>query len=102
MKQGTIRWQVPLGSMQYFGKDHGPIPPGSIGFGGPIVTASGLAFIAGRFDPYILRCRDWKGIVESAASGKWKCHSNDLQFKWQAILDHRLWRSPYDHGRGSE
>jgi quinoprotein glucose dehydrogenase len=53
MKQGTIRWQIPLGSMQYFGKDHGPIPPGSIGFGGPIVTASGLAFIAGTFDPYI-------------------------------------------------
>jgi quinoprotein glucose dehydrogenase len=53
MKQGTIRWQVPLGSMQYFGGDHGPIPPGSIGFGGPIVTASGLAFTAGTFDPYI-------------------------------------------------
>jgi quinoprotein glucose dehydrogenase len=53
MKQGTIRWQVPLGSMQYFGEGHGPIPPGSIGFGGPIVTASGLAFIAGTFDPYI-------------------------------------------------
>jgi quinoprotein glucose dehydrogenase len=53
MKQGTIRWQVPLGSMQNFGGGHGPIPPGSIGFGGPIVTASGLAFIAGTFDPYI-------------------------------------------------
>ena len=39
--------------MQYFGGGHGPIPPGSIGFGGPIVTASGLAFIAGTFDPYI-------------------------------------------------
>jgi quinoprotein glucose dehydrogenase len=25
LKQGTIRWQVPLGSMQFFGKDHGPI-----------------------------------------------------------------------------
>ena len=53
MKHGTIRWQVPLGSMQYFGGGHGPIPLGSIGFGGPIVTASGLAFIAGTFDPYI-------------------------------------------------
>jgi quinoprotein glucose dehydrogenase len=53
MKQGTIRWQVPIGSMQYFGGGHGPVPPGSIGFGGPIVTASGLAFIGGTFDPYI-------------------------------------------------
>jgi quinoprotein glucose dehydrogenase len=53
MKQGTIRWQVPIGSMQYFGGGHGPIPPGSIGFGGPIITASGLVFIGGTFDPYI-------------------------------------------------
>jgi quinoprotein glucose dehydrogenase len=53
MNEGKIKWQVPLGSMQYFGGGHGPIPPGSIGFGGPVVTASGLAFIAGTFDPYI-------------------------------------------------
>ena len=53
MDKGTIKWKVPLGSMQYFGGGHEPVPPGSIGFGGPIVTASGLAFIAGTFDPYI-------------------------------------------------
>jgi quinoprotein glucose dehydrogenase len=53
MNQGTIKWQVPLGTMQNFGGGHEPVPPGSIGFGGPIVTASGLAFIAGTFDPYI-------------------------------------------------
>jgi quinoprotein glucose dehydrogenase len=53
MAEGKIRWQIPLGSMQYFGGSHAPIPPGSIGFGGPIVTASGLGFIAGTFDPYI-------------------------------------------------
>jgi quinoprotein glucose dehydrogenase len=39
--------------MQYFGGGHSPIPPGSIGFGGPVLTASGLVFIAGTFDPYI-------------------------------------------------
>jgi quinoprotein glucose dehydrogenase len=39
--------------MQDFGGGHGPLPAGSLGFGGPIVTASGLAFIAGTFDPYI-------------------------------------------------
>jgi len=53
MNQGTVKWQVPLGSMQYFGGGHEPVPAGSIGFGGPIVTASGLAFIANTFDPYI-------------------------------------------------
>ena len=53
MGQGTIKWQVPLGSMEYFGGGHEPVPPGSIGFGGPIVTASGLVFIGNTFDPYI-------------------------------------------------
>jgi quinoprotein glucose dehydrogenase len=53
LNQGTIKWQVPLGSMQYFGGGHDPVPPGSIGFGGPIITATGLVFIAGTFDPYI-------------------------------------------------
>jgi quinoprotein glucose dehydrogenase len=53
LDKGTIKWQVPLGSMQYFGGSHEPVPLGSIGFGGPIITASGLAFIAGTFDPSI-------------------------------------------------
>src|SRR5262249_51467477 len=43
---GQIRWSVPLG--QFVGT-----PPdwGSIGLGGPIVTAGGLVFIAGTIDP---------------------------------------------------
>jgi quinoprotein glucose dehydrogenase len=53
MNEGTIKWQVPLGSMQYFGGGHEPVPTGSIGFGGPIITASGLVFIGNTFDPYI-------------------------------------------------
>lgn len=53
MTEGTIKWQVPLGSMLNFGGGHEPVPPGSIGFGGPIVTAGGLAFIAGTFDPFL-------------------------------------------------
>ena len=48
MAAGTIRWQVPLGS--YF--DTG-LPGGSLSLGGPIVTASGLVFIAGTLDPYL-------------------------------------------------
>lgn len=53
MSDAKIRWQIPLGSMQDFGGKQPPIPPGSINLGGPIVTAGGLVFIAGTFDPYI-------------------------------------------------
>lgn len=67
MVKGTIRWQVPLGSMQDFGGSHPSIPSGSISLGGPIVTAGGLVFIAGTFDSF-LRAFDietgkelWKG-----------------------------------------
>ena len=53
MAAGTIRWQVPLGSMENFGGPHPGTPPGSINLGGPIATAGGLVFIAGTTDPYI-------------------------------------------------
>ena len=53
MTEGKIRWQVPLGSMQDFGGQQQPVPPGSINLGGPIVTAGGLVFIAGTFDPFM-------------------------------------------------
>jgi len=53
MTEGKIRWQVPLGSMQDFGGKQPPIPPGSINLGGPIVTAGGLVFTAGTFDPFL-------------------------------------------------
>jgi len=64
MTAGKIRWQVPLGT---FAPGHPEVPPGSPSFGGPILTAGGLIFIAGTFDPY-LRAFDietgkelWKG-----------------------------------------
>jgi quinoprotein glucose dehydrogenase len=67
MAEGKIRWRVPLGSMQDFGGSLPPVPPGSVNLGGPIITAAGIAFIAGTFDPY-LRAFDvetgkelWKG-----------------------------------------
>jgi len=53
MIQGTIRWQVPLGSFQDFAPGHPAVPPGSLSLGGSIVTAGGLVFIAGTLDPYI-------------------------------------------------
>ena len=53
LERGTIRWQVPLGSMQNFGGKRAAIPDGSINLGGPIATASGLVFIAGTTDAHI-------------------------------------------------
>jgi len=53
LEKGTIRWQVPLGSMENFGGVHGSIPDGSFSLGGPIATAAGLIFIAGTTDPHI-------------------------------------------------
>ena len=53
LAKGTIRWQVPLGSMEHFGGSREHVPAGSISLGGPIVTAGGLIFIAGTVDPFL-------------------------------------------------
>jgi quinoprotein glucose dehydrogenase len=53
MAKGTIRWQIPLGSMLDFGGAHGSVPPGSISLGGPITTEGGLVFVAGATDSRI-------------------------------------------------
>jgi quinoprotein glucose dehydrogenase len=50
---GTIRWQVPLGTMEHFGGAHPGISPGSISLGGSIATAGGLVLVAGATDPHI-------------------------------------------------
>jgi quinoprotein glucose dehydrogenase len=64
--QGTIRWNVPLGTSEDVFPD-APIMQGTPSLGGPIVTAGGLVFIAAALDNY-LRAFDldtgaelWKG-----------------------------------------
>jgi membrane-bound PQQ-dependent dehydrogenase (glucose/quinate/shikimate family) len=47
---GAIRWQVPLGS---FDPANPQVPAGTVSLGGPIVTAGGLVFIAGTWDPFM-------------------------------------------------
>jgi quinoprotein glucose dehydrogenase len=68
----SIRWSVPLGSMQGFGGSSARVPPGSVSLGGPIVTAGGLVFVGGTIDPY-LRAFDiengkelWKGALPTS------------------------------------
>ena len=51
--EGKIRWQIPLGDMATLAKNHTVLPLGAISLGGPIITASGLIFIAGTIDPFI-------------------------------------------------
>jgi quinoprotein glucose dehydrogenase len=53
MVKGTIRWQIPFGSMNAFGGEHSSVPPGSISLGGPITTDGGLVFMAGTPDSHI-------------------------------------------------
>jgi quinoprotein glucose dehydrogenase len=67
LAEGTIRWKVPLGSMQDFGGSHPAIPTGSISLGGPITTASGLVFIAGTVDPFI------RAFDVDTGRELWKC-----------------------------
>jgi len=71
MISGTIRWQVPLGSLA---PNKPLVPLGAPSLGGPIVTAGGLVFIAGTLIDPELRAFDvetgkevWK--VELPTSG---------------------------------
>jgi len=65
---GEVKWSVPMGQIPHF-----PAKNGSPALGGPIVTAGGLVFQAGTFDPAI-RAFDvtdgrelWKGDLPTSA-----------------------------------
>jgi quinoprotein glucose dehydrogenase len=64
MNTGTIRWQVPLGSLA---PNKAIVPLGAPSLGGPIVTAGGLVFIAGTLIDTAFRAFD----VETGAE-VWK------------------------------
>ena len=54
LKTGKLAWEIPLGNMMLSapGETGYGETLGSFNFGGPIVTAGGLVFIAGTVDPY--------------------------------------------------
>ena len=52
LNEGTIKWQVPLGEIEALSKKGVP-PTGTKNFGGPVVTAGGLIFIAASADEKI-------------------------------------------------
>ena len=79
---GKIRWRVPLGSLQAWAPQLRNLPAGAPSLGGPIVTAGGLAFIAGTIDPY-LRAFDldngkelWKTRLPTSG------HATPMSYRW--------------------
>jgi quinoprotein glucose dehydrogenase len=71
LADGTIRWNVPLGSTEGLFPINPPHQIGLAGFGGPIVTAGGLVFIGAAWDSY-LRAFDlqsgaelWRGKLDA-------------------------------------
>jgi quinoprotein glucose dehydrogenase len=81
MTEGTIRWKVPLGSMQDFGGKQPPVPPGSLSLGGPITTAGGLVFIAGTFDPFIRAFDVENGRELWKAQLPWSGHATPMTYR---------------------
>jgi quinoprotein glucose dehydrogenase len=53
LRSGEIRWQVPHGSVRDLAPFPLPLTWGVPGLGGPLVTASGLVFIAAAMDDYL-------------------------------------------------
>jgi len=53
LRSGTMRWQVPHGTVRDLAPVPIPIAWGVPGLGGPLVTRGGLVFIAAAFDDYL-------------------------------------------------
>ena len=96
MTAGTIRWQVPLGSLA---PDKPAVPVGAPSLGGPIVTAGGLVFIAGTLIDPSLRAFDvetgkeiWKAQLPTAGGATpmtYQTRKNGKQFLVIAAGGHR-------------
>lgn len=96
MSAGTIRWQVPLGSLA---PGNSAVPLGAPSLGGPIVTAGGLIFIAGTAIDRSLRAFDvetgkelWKFQLPTAGGATpmtYQTHEGGKQFLVIAAGGHR-------------
>ena len=70
---GEIAWHVPLGQLGGTEKIPGAAEWGSVALGGPIITAGGLVFTAGTFEPAIYAfdvatgTQVWKGTLPTSA-----------------------------------
>ena len=53
LNAGTVKWQVPVGSMPQFGDGPGVTGTGSVNLGGALLSGGGLVFIGGTFDQHL-------------------------------------------------
>jgi quinoprotein glucose dehydrogenase len=89
LANGTIRWNVPLGTTADLVKDPAHVVQGTPNLGGPIITAGGLVFIAAAMDDY-LRAFDietgaelWKGRLPAGGQAMpmtYRLRPGDKQF----------------------
>lgn len=83
LARGRIQWRVPLGSMQGFAPNMTTMPQGSPSLGGPIVTAGGVAFIAGTLDPHIRAFDLDTGKTLWQADLPTSGHATPMTYSWQ-------------------
>jgi quinoprotein glucose dehydrogenase len=92
LKDGSIRWEVPLGTP----RDFSPVPVwfrwGTPNMGGPIVTAGGLVFIGAAMDNY-LRAFDvrtgeelWKGRLPAGGQATPMTYQLDPSGKQYVVI----------------
>ncbi len=96
MSNGTIRWQVPLGSLS---PSQPAVPLGAPSLGGPIITAGGLIFIAGTMIDPSIRAFDiqtgkevWKAQLPTSGGATpmtYQSRSSGKQFLVIAAGGHR-------------
>jgi len=89
LSDGSIRWNVPLGTTADLFPNSAPVIRGTPNLGGPIITAGGLVFIASALDNY-LRAFDidtgaelWKGRLPAGGQAlpmTYQLHRNGKQF----------------------
>jgi len=87
LSTGKYLWKIPLGEYPELAAK-GMKNTGSENYGGPVVTAAGLVFIAGTVYDRNVRAFDsktghllWKANLQYA----WQCSSYNLHDRWKAI-----------------
>jgi quinoprotein glucose dehydrogenase len=92
LSTGDFVWRIPLGEYPEL-VEKGIRNTGSMNFGGAVVTAGGLVFIAATADENIRAFEKSlrEAFVGIQASRRRICHSERLHAQWPPIPDNRLW-----------
>jgi hypothetical protein len=93
LNTGQRRWQIPLGEYKAL-IDKGIPPTGTDNYGGPLVTASNLIFIAASRDEKFRAIEKETGKIlwTSHITGCRICFSKYLFSEWPPICRHSMWR----------